>query len=211
MTGTPQSSWPGTGLLCTHAGLFVGLDLSVGLDPSVGSDSCVRAGGLLSTNNPPLLLLWVTSHHTHTKPLQGEEDPPRVLSQSPGAPSVAAGSVPLHPTDTQVPQTPTTLRGLIGAVTTVVVVVADKVLGDALPVPTHELPLITGIVVHCNGAPSPSPLAPASPQPPPAPHPRALTAASGEGLIGPVRTVLVPVTEPALRHTHVGAWALEGS
>lgn len=84
---------------------------------------------------------------------------------------MAAGSDPLRPTDTQVPQTPTTLRGLIGAVTTVVVVVADKVLGDALPVPTHELPLITGVVVHCNGAPSPSPLAPAIPWPPPNPPP----------------------------------------
>lgn len=82
-----DSSWPGTGLLCTHT------DLSVGLDPSMGLDPCVRAGGLLSTNNPLLLPLQVPSHHTHTKPLQGDEDPPRVLSQSPGG----SGSVQFSP------------------------------------------------------------------------------------------------------------------
>lgn len=36
-----------------------------------------------------------------------------------------------------------------------------------------------------------------------------LTAASLHTLISSVRTVIVSITLPALRHTHVGAWTLE--
>lgn len=62
--------------------------------------------------------------------------------------------------------------------------IAHKVLGDTLSVLAHELILdITRAVgVH---------------------------AASFDTLISSIRTVLIPVTLPALRHAHVGAWTLE--
>lgn len=44
----------------------------------------------------------------------------------------------------------TTLRGLIGAISAVTVVVAHEVLGDALAVLAHELAVVTGAVVHCG-------------------------------------------------------------
>lgn len=37
----------------------------------------------------------------------------------------------------------------------------------------------------------------------------ALTAASFDALISSIRTVSISVTLPALRHTHMGSWALE--
>lgn len=44
----------------------------------------------------------------------------------------------------------TTLGGLVRAVGAVAVVVAHEVLGDALAVLAHELPVIAGAVVHCG-------------------------------------------------------------
>lgn len=62
--------------------------------------------------------------------------------------------------------------------------IAHKVLGDTLPVLAHELVFrITRVVgVH---------------------------AASLHTLISSIRTVIVSITLPALRHTHMGAWTLE--
>lgn len=42
----------------------------------------------------------------------------------------------------------TTLLGLVGAITAVVVVVAHKVLGDALSILAHELIAAAGVVEH---------------------------------------------------------------
>lgn len=44
----------------------------------------------------------------------------------------------------------TTLRGLVGAVSAVSVVVTHEMLGDALAVLAHELAVVAGAVVHCG-------------------------------------------------------------
>lgn len=75
-----------------------------------------------------------------------------------------------HLLSSPIPWTPTTLWGLIRAIAAVVIVVTDEVLGNALAVSAHELPLVACIVVHCNEA---SPSAPyqttCSPACPPSP------------------------------------------
>lgn len=75
-------------------------------------------------------------------------------------PTPSAHIPPLHSV------TPTALWRLIRAIAAVVVVVADKVLGNALAVPAHELPLVTRVVVYCNEAPlsAPAPHTPCSPR-----------------------------------------------
>lgn len=76
-----------------------------------------------------------------------------------------------------------TLRGLIGAISAVTVMVTHEVLGDALAILAHELAVIAGAIVQAAGC---------------------------DALIGAISTVFVTITEPAIRDTHMGAWAGEG-
>lgn len=121
----------------------------------------------LQPPTPPAPAPGSPSPCSHVKPLLEDEDPSRVPSQRPGDPARLPGPVlqeiqPLLPPP--VPRTPTTLRGLVRAVAAVVIVVADEVLGNALAVLAHELPLVARVVVHCEEASLSAP-APCSPAP----------------------------------------------
>jgi len=100
-------------------------------------------------------------------------------------------------------------------------VITHKVLGDALPVLAHELVVVTRVAaaVHWGAVESREVIIIITKRRPLLRRRTSsmlsvwgygLTAAGLHALVGPVGTVLVSVTLPALRDTHVGAGTLEG-